>query len=94
MTDFVTIEHPDVEKQGRVARSALPYLGEGWRIVGEPAAATVAARAHFDPSEHTAAEVLDHLAASGTDEQQRVLAMEGEGKARSSVLAFTPDVES
>lgn len=93
MTEFVTIKHPDIEKRARVPRTAIKSLGEGWRIVGEPAAATAAAQGDFDPSEHTAAEVLDHLAVAGLDEKTRVLALEADGKARATVLAFTPNAE-
>lgn len=94
MTDFVTITHPDIVGHGRVARTALPYLDPRWRIVGEPAAATHAAQDDsFDPGDHVVSDVLDHLQASGVQEQQRVLALEAEGKARSTVLAFTPNAE-
>lgn len=40
----------------------------------------------FDPSEHTVAEVQDHLDAADDDERERVLAAEAAGKARKSIL--------
>lgn len=46
--------------------------------------------APFDPSEHTAQEVLAHLAEADPAEVARVLIAEVAGKHRSTVLAFDP----
>ncbi|MFI8360716.1 hypothetical protein ACIGD1_11210 [Streptomyces sp. NPDC085612] len=40
----------------------------------------------FEPSEHTVAEVLAHLAAADDDERARVLAAEEAGQARATIL--------
>lgn len=88
MTEFVDIEHPDIQGRGRVARSALPYLGPGWRVVGEPETPV-----GFDPSAHKVPAVLEYLATADVDEQRRVIDAEKAGKARASVLAFTTDAE-
>lgn len=42
----------------------------------------------FDPEEHKVEDVLEYLADAESDEVQRVLAAEAEGKARKSVLEF------
>ena len=39
----------------------------------------------FDPSRHTVAEVNDYLASADQTEQERVLALEADGKSRSGV---------
>jgi hypothetical protein len=45
----------------------------------------------FDPSEAKVADVLDYLNGADETERERVLAAEEAGKARTTVLAFTPE---
>lgn len=45
----------------------------------------------FDPSEAKVADVLEYLNGADETERERVLAAEEAGKARSTVLAFTPE---
>jgi hypothetical protein len=45
----------------------------------------------FDPSEAKVADVLEYLNGADETERERVLAAEEAGKARTTVLAFTPE---
>jgi hypothetical protein len=45
----------------------------------------------FNPTDHTVAEVNEHLATADADERERVLAAEAEGKNRSTVTAPADD---
>lgn len=55
----------------------------------EPDAAAVSVP-RFDPSEHSAPEVVAHLQASDFDEQTRVLAAEMSGKNRATIARWRP----
>lgn len=46
----------------------------------------------FNPADHTAQEVKDHLAAADPEEFARVIGAERDGKGRVSVLNFTQDM--
>jgi hypothetical protein len=46
----------------------------------------------FDPAEHTAPEVLEHLKGSGEEEAARVLESEEAGKARKGILNLRDDI--
>lgn len=46
----------------------------------------------FDPAEHTAPEVLEHLKGSGEEEAVRVLESEEAGKARKGILNLRDDI--
>lgn len=78
------------------------YRDNGWEPVdpstptdlqrrrAEEAAAYHAATS-YDPAEHTADEVVEHLADAPAEEASRVVAAEKSGKARKTVLDAAPD---
>ena len=52
----------------------------GWNVSGQSEEEV------YNPSQFTVEEVLAHLATCGREEQERILAAEADGKARSSLL--------
>jgi len=74
------------------------YRDKGWEKVSDDTptydeaarneeADAFRARVEFDPSAHTADEVVEHIAAAPEAEAARVLEAEKSGKARKSVVA-------
>lgn len=81
---FIEVEHPAIGRT-TVPETALEHLGEGWTVHGEAVNQTLAPEP-FDPTGHTVAEVLEHLAYATPEERDRVLAAEQDGKARAGIV--------
>lgn len=89
--DIVRIFNPETEQYGECPRAGVKYFA-GWEVV-DPTPAQAEQTTTYDPSAHTAAEVIEFLESASAAEREAVLVLEQEGKSRKTVLEWQPSPE-
>lgn len=89
--DVVRIYNEDLDAYGESPRAGVKNLA-GWEVV-EPTVEEAAAITEFDPSGHNVSEVLEQLEGATEGEREAILALERDGKARTTILNWTPPDE-
>lgn len=87
--DIVKIYNEELDSYGESPRAGVALLA-GWEVV-DPTPEEAQLVTSFDPSTHSVGEVTTKLAESSEAERDAIIALEKDGKKRSTVLKWEPD---
>jgi len=83
-TALVRIYNAELDAYGESPRAGVKYL-PGWEIV-DPTPEEAARATDYDPSAHSASEVVAHLEEVPQSEREAIIALEKDGKNRSTIV--------